>query len=300
MKISLFYEHVTVLDYAYLDHHKGPVGNSLVVDVEFIGKTDEEGILYDFSYAKKKVKEIIDRECDHRLVVPKDLLKKEKKGYASMKFLFGPNDDFVEYMAPSQAYCEIPNSHVSEDNLKTHLEELIIKEMPKNVIGINLKFKREESPDNVAYFHYLHGLRCHYGNCQRLFHGHRSTIKIFINGERAPTLEEALANDLFAGNIKFVYWENVVNKNEIVKITKSKKPVGRVLDVDRIELSYTGSQGEFTGSVPGKIAYIIHEETTVENLALHFKELVASMVDKKDRIEVHAFEGIGKGAIVSL
>ena len=71
MNITLFYKHVTVLDYAYLDDHKGVVGDSLIVNVEFIGHTDEEGVVYDFSLAKNKVKEIIDRDCDHRLVVPK-------------------------------------------------------------------------------------------------------------------------------------------------------------------------------------------------------------------------------------
>ena len=70
MKISLFYKNVTVLDYAFLDDHKGVVGDALKVHVEFIGKTDKECVVYDFSYAKKKVKEIIDRDCDHRLVVP--------------------------------------------------------------------------------------------------------------------------------------------------------------------------------------------------------------------------------------
>ena len=65
MKISLFYKNVTVLDYAYLDDHRGVVGDALKVHVEFIGKTDEEGVVYDFSYAKKKVKEIVQKAKDN-------------------------------------------------------------------------------------------------------------------------------------------------------------------------------------------------------------------------------------------
>ena len=55
MDVSLFYKNATVFDFAYFDEFRGFVGNSLIVNVRFIGERNEEGILYYFSHAKKKV-----------------------------------------------------------------------------------------------------------------------------------------------------------------------------------------------------------------------------------------------------
>lgn len=107
MNITLFYKHVTVLDFAYLDHLKGLVGESLIVNVKFIGKTDDEGILYDFSYAKKKVKEIIDRDCDHRLVIPENLAQ-SNQGISQFEFSFGLEGEIIQYECPDQGLCIIP------------------------------------------------------------------------------------------------------------------------------------------------------------------------------------------------
>ncbi len=299
MKISLFYDHVTVLDYAYLDDHRGPVGNSLIVDVEFIGKTDHEGILYDFSYAKKKVKEIIDRDCDHRLVVPKGLLK-TKGNYSELNYTFGFNNDALNYKAPNQAFCEIPHSYVSYENLKSYLEEVILKEMPKNVLAIKLKFREEVNADNNVYFHYTHGLKDHYGNCQRLIHGHRSTLKVLINGVRSAAAEEDLCFNYFSQNIHFVFWENVVNKDEIMKAMKEKKVVGRLDNVSSVHLKYKGNQGNFEMTIPAFCCYILQVETTVENLAIHFGHLVKSKLNKNDQVQAFGYEGIAKGAISTL
>ena len=153
MKITLFYDHVTVLDYAYLDDHLGAVGNSLIVNVEFVGHTDAEGVVYDFSHAKNKVKEIIDRECDHRLVVPHKLLNKDNPKKVKLDFKFGYDDLELHYEAPSEAFIEIPFGHASEDNLKSHLENLVLAEMPATVDAIKLTFVKENR-ENDLYFHY--------------------------------------------------------------------------------------------------------------------------------------------------
>lgn len=298
MKITLFYDHVTILDYAYLDDHKGPVGNSLVVNVEFIGETDEEGILYDFSHAKKKVKEIIDRDCDHRLVVPKNLVKREGDKI-HLEYTFGVNDEKVEYWGPEEAVCEIPYAHCSYSNIKSHLEELILKEMPETVKAIRLEFVEEKKDHHNGYFHYTHGLKDHYGNCQRLFHGHRNTVLVHVNGQRVPEMEQHLINDLFSGNIHFCFFENIVNKDEICKAVGSKAPQGRYDELPPVHIKYKANQGEFEGIIPGRFVYIMQTESTVENLSMHFSEIIKSMTDEGDQVSVHAFEGIAKGAITS-
>lgn len=303
MKISLFYENVTVLDYAYLDDHHGPVGNSLIVNVELIGQTGDDGVLYDFSNAKSKVKEIIDRDCDHRLVVPRGI-SKTKDGKVYTDYEFGYSRSSLEYTCPEDGICEIPYSHVSYANLSSYLEEIVLKEMPKNVISVKVGLTQEESDDNACYFHYTHGLKDHYGNCQRLFHGHRSTLKVFVNGEREEEIEDSICRDTLSGNIHFAYWENVSNKNELLNSMGLKYddilPEGRLENIPNVVLSYNSSQGSFLATINPSSVYFLNQETTVENLSIHFAELIKSSLDDRDKVSVYAFEGIGKGAIATL
>ncbi|MBL7664552.1 MAG: 6-carboxytetrahydropterin synthase [Bacteriovoracaceae bacterium] len=296
MKVALFYDHVTVLDYAYLDDHQGLVGNSLMVDVEFIGETDDEGVVFDFSYAKKKVKEIIDRECDHRLVIPKNLAKYEA-GLVQFEYKYGYQDLSLKYIAPAEAVCEIPSAYVSEANLQAHLEELVMKEMPNNVSAIKLKLREEKLSTGDQFFNYTHGLKEHYGNCQRLMHGHRSTLEVYTNNERRHDIEKELIQNQFSGNIHFCFWENVENKNEIQKLTGEKNPIGRFKNLPPVYIKYSGNQGLFQGWLPGNSIYFMATETTVENLSIHFCQLVKSVQnDPLCTVKVRAFEGVGKGS----
>ncbi len=298
MKISLFYEHVTVLDYAYLDEHLGVVGNSLIVNVEFIGKTDNEGVIFDFSKAKKKVKEIIDDECDHRLVIPQKLAN-INGNRMTFEYHYGHDDKKISYDSPLEGVCQIPYAHVSQENLKSYLENLVLAQMPETVVAIKLSFKEEVLSDKESFFHYTHGLKQHYGNCQRLLHGHRSTIKVFINDQRDYELEARFSREFFGGNIHFCLWENVKNKEEIQDIVKKSDIEGRYPQIPSVRIGYVGNQGEFSCTLPGDEVYFMQEETTVENLSVHFTKLTKSL-HPNSRVCVYAYEGIAKGAKTTL
>jgi 6-pyruvoyl-tetrahydropterin synthase len=299
MKISLFYKNVTVLDYAYLDDHRGVVGDALKVHVEFIGKTDEEGVVYDFSYAKKKVKEIIDRDCDHRLVVPKDLVEKIDGDRIRFNYSFGLSDMPLEYECPSEGVCELPSFHVNKATMASHLENLILKEMPETVSAIKLTLEDESLDEGKPTFHYTHGLKEHYGNCQRLFHGHKNTVDVFVNGKERRDLEEYLATELFQNSIHFCKWENVQNKEEILPLLKNQSPVGRFSQIPRVEIAYTSGQGNFKGSLPGAEVFLMTEESTVENLSMLFAKIIKEKVGD-ERVMVRAYEGVAKGAISTI
>jgi 6-pyruvoyl-tetrahydropterin synthase len=298
MKITLFYKNVTVLDYAFLNDDLGVVGDSLHVDVEFIGTTDEEGILFDFSHAKKKVKEIIDRDCDHRLVIPSNLAT-YNSSRASFEYSYGLNDKKLSYDTPREGICELPFSVVNLANLRAYLEQIVQREMPENVTGVNLELRSESFSKDDSVFQYTHGLKDHYGNCQRLFHGHKNTVHIDVNGERRTDLEHFLAKDLFKSHIHFCFWENVQNKEAIEKITGSK-PVGIFKDCPAVEISYEANQGHFFGTVAGDEVYFLQEESTVENLSIHFARLIKSKLSEGDNVTVRAYEGIAKGAKTSV
>lgn len=300
MKISLFYKNVTVLDYAYLDDHKGVVGDALKVHVEFIGKTDKEGVVYDFSYAKKKVKEIIDRDCDHRLVVPAGLIEKVSENKVQLNFSYGLNDMPMTYECPEEGICELPFHHVNKESIATHLETLVLKEMPETVSAVRLTLEDEVLPQGKPTFHYTHGLKEHYGNCQRLFHGHKNTVDVFVNGIERTDLEDYLATTLFKGNIHFCKWENVVNKEAIISQTGQSEPQGRFQSIPTVEIAYESKQGHFKGSLAGHEVFFMTEESTVENLSMLFAQLVKEKVGEADTVMVRAYEGVAKGAISTL
>lgn len=300
MKISLFYKNVTVLDYAFLDDHKGVVGDALKVHVEFIGKTDKEGVVYDFSYAKKKVKEIIDRDCDHRLVVPKGLVEEVGKDRYQLNFQYGLNDMPLTYECPKEGICELPSFHVNKETLATYLETIILNEMPETVSAIKITLEDEPMPEGKPTFHYTHGLKEHYGNCQRLFHGHKNTVDVFVNGLERRDLEDYLAYELFKGSIHFCKWENVTNQEEIKKATGVDIPQGRFPKVPEVKIAYEANQGQFSGSLPGNEVYFMTEESTVENLSMLFASLIKEKVGASQSVMVRAYEGVAKGAISCL
>lgn len=308
MKISLFYKNVTVLDYAYLDDHKGVVGDALKVHVEFIGKTDEEGVVYDFSYAKKKVKEIIDRDCDHRLVVPTGLINTIDRDKTVFTYTYGLNDEKIDYQCPRQGICELPFHHVNKVTIASYLEEVILAEMPKTVSAVKITLE-DESFGKVSdqgiekekpTFHYTHGLKEHYGNCQRLFHGHKNTVDVYINGTESWEWENYLASDLFKNNIHFCKWENVLNKEEVFKYSAGQIPKGVVRELPQVEIGYTSAQGEFKAKLPGKEVFFMESESTVENLSMLFANIVKEKVGAGKNVTVRAYEGVAKGAITSL
>jgi len=47
------------------------VGESWIADVVLGGELDEQGMVFDFSHVKRAIKQVIDAQVDHRLVVPK-------------------------------------------------------------------------------------------------------------------------------------------------------------------------------------------------------------------------------------
>jgi len=300
VKISLFYKNVTVLDYAYLDDHKGVVGDALRVHVEFIGKTDEEGVVYDFSHAKKKVKEIIDRDCDHRLVIPSSLMEEANEGNVRLSYTYGLSDMPITYECPRQGICELPFRHVNKQTMAIYLEEQVLKEMPDTVTAIKLTLEDEVFPIGKATFHYTHGLKEHYGNCQRLFHGHKNTVDVLINNQPSSEWESYLAEELFKENIHFCKWENVVNQKDIQALVKRELPTGRFSEIPSVDIAYTSAQGKFSCTLPGNEVFFMEDESTVENLSMLFARLIKEKVGPSKSVTVRAYEGIAKGAITTL
>ena len=279
--IRLFVEHLCIVDFAYLDPERGLIGDSLLVDVEFQGEQDEDGILFDFGVAKKSIKEHIDESIDHKLVVPMKIPRltySKKRGHCELHFHYGA-DYSLSYQAPEEAVCLIEGTLATPETLAEHLAKTVRPRLPENVTSVHFSLTPE--PSATPYYHYSHGLKRHFGNCQRIAHGHRSRIEIYENGIRSPQWES--------------YWTkkwNAVHIGNREDLTSKER-------IDKnMTFSYTSNQGKFTLTLPRDHCYLIDKETTVENIAKHIALSLKEM-EPLSLFQVKAFEGIQKGALAS-
>jgi len=281
---KMFCDNLTVLDCALWDEQRGVIGMSWAVDVEFIGGLTEEGVVFDFSKAKKATKKIIDEWMDHRFLVPDHIVKKPSE-YSNRIQLISEHPS-MEYVCPQQGVYILNN--VNASSIASELEDGILDLLSKEkdcaqLKAIKIKL-REESDQNAHYFHYTHGLKEHYGNCQRLFHGHKSPIEIYVNGERNKDLEKRVSSEY--DDIHLVFHENI-------NVEKSTD--------DYYYIEYESSQGKFEAKLDVYKCIPYPFETTIENIskviACNCAVNIAWEDDKHtlERIEAHAYEGIGKG-----
>lgn len=282
--VHLFVRELTVLDYAYFDPSCGPVGGSLDVDVTFVGDLDEEGVVFDFSHAKKAVKRVIDDLCDHRLVVPKAIVKPTPDGRLEVQAPYGVDSNFV-YRCPEVGLCVLETEVVDLESMRDYLEMEVMKVMPENVDLVQLNF-REEALGSAPQYRYTHGLKQHYGNCQRLLHGHRNRVDVLLDGQGSIANEEKIAQ--MWENIHLAFPENIQSND--IRIGE------RQHHLDVVSIAYASGQGLFELQMPGRDVYVMPAETTVENIARHLRDCVRAWETEASRVEVFAYEGIRKGA----
>ena len=131
-----------------------------------------------------------------------------------------------------------------------------------------------------AYYHYVHGLKKHLGNCQRIAHGHRSRIAILRDGQYDPALSATWAErwrDIYIGTR-----EDLLEETELAGVAC-------------YHFRYQAAQGQFDLTLPKRCCYLIDTESTVENLAQHIADVLKAE-QPAAHFEVQAFEGVDKGA----
>ena len=281
---TLFVDHLTVIDFSYIHPSRGFIGESWIVDMELSGQLDEEGVIFDFAYAKKALKDMFDTTLDHTLAVPTQsgqIALTESGLYTKLQFT-DVEGAVYSYSCPASALCKVDTDCITQRSVQHHLEEAALKMLPNNVEKVVIRLREE--PIDGAYYHYSHGLKKHYGNCQRIVHGHRSRLHILKDNERSAELEH-----IWAKKWEDIYIGTVEDLND-------------VLLEDGIEyylFEYTANQGNYSLKIPKKKCDLISTDSTVEWIAHH----IATEIKKEhptSLIQVKAFEGVDKGAMVSL
>lgn len=279
---SLFVDALSVIDFSYLDPHRGIVGESWIVDIELEGDLNDEGMVFDFGHVKKAIKTAIDNGMDHRFVVPRhlpDLFVEGNDSHTTIHYIQPERNVIIDYTAPHQAYYWLDNDVVTLESALQDVQAQVRSVVPDNVTGIKVTLRAEDHAE--AYYHYSHGLKKHQGDCQRMIHGHRSRIVLHRNGQRQPEMEVELANA----------WQDIylITAEDIsAECTVSGVPC--------YTLSYQAEQGRFELTLPQSHCDILPTDTTVELIAQHLLQTVRQK--SPDFLwQVRAFEGVNKGAI---
>ena len=293
--MQLFVNDLTVIDFSYLCPERGVVGESWIVDITLDGSLNDQSMVLDFGRVKKQIKAIIDNSVDHKLAVPAEhpytcvTRSDDESGYW-VDFL-RPNERSVHLFCPADAFAFIDAEIVNIETVKSYLHAVIKRELPTNVAGLQLTLRPETI--NGFYYHYTHGLKKHDGNCQRIAHGHRSALQIYLDNVRTPRLEKLWADrwqDIYVGSR-----EDVVSVAQM-QLSDAARNALQGSATHHVCYSYHADQGLFELAVPAQENTIIDTDTTVECIS----EYLAQQIKREEangQVKVIAFEGVGKGAI---
>lgn len=277
--MKLFVDNLTNVDFSYLHPQRGLLGESWLVQLVLDGNLNEQGMICDFAIVKKAVKQWFDSCIDHALVVPTgmtNLTTRQVKGETTVTWQYPDGGEFF-CRSPEQAIVLVELDQVTETSLAKWCKERLLELFPEEVQGLEISFVPEAI--SGAFYHYSHGLQQHDGNCQRIAHGHRSRIEIFLDGQRDTGVEQQWAetfHDIYIGT-----------RSHLLSAS-----------ADEHHYCYEAPQGEFEIRLPARHCYLIDTETTVEQIACHLAAQVKLSYPDSD-VMVRAFEGVGKGAIAS-
>lgn len=278
---SLFVDHLTVIDFSYLDPERGIVGESWIVDLQLDGTLNEQGMVFDFGPVKKQIKAAVDAGLDHRFVVPKQMpgLQLTQNGDQVQLYWAKPELGMVlDYRAPAQAFFWLESDRLTPDAARTSILNQLETVVPHNVDAIHINLHTEHH--NEAYYHYSHGLKKHDGDCQRMIHGHRSRIQVFQDHQRAHATERELVKQ----------WQDIylVTREDIVGTQTLE-------GIECFVMRYKSQQGQFEMVWPVARCDILETDSTVELIAQHLVTRLHSK-DPDSHWRVKAYEGVHKGA----
>lgn len=287
----LFVCNLTTIDFSWLDPLRGLVGESLIVDISLTGELDEQSMVMDFSLVKKEIKKYLDASVDHALVFPLRNPRITYTHYAEHAdvMLFSDAGKTVCFVSgPAASFLPIDAASIDTTELTKWLNKKIKYFLPANIVDAAITLRYEDNAGN--YYHYAHGLKKHDGNCQRIAHGHRSIIQIFINSKR-----DAYWEQYWAERWKDSY---LMSENDVVAVSQLSVRAQALYHDKLLASAYTSSQGYFEILLSHEQVEILPGDTTIERIGCFIKQEIGRLDPKSGNVTVHAFEGIGKGARV--
>lgn len=277
----LFVDNLATVDFSFLEARRGLLGETWLADIRLEGPLDEQGMVCDFSDVKKRLKVWLDRELDHRLLIPlraQQLTLKENGDQLDIHWRFGANDEYIHTRCPREAVALVDAEELTRESVADWcLQQLKKASLFPESTHLELAFTTEHI--DSAFYHYSHGLKKHEGNCQRIAHGHRSKIAIWADDIASPALENEWSNR----------WRDVY-------LGTREDLVGDPEDGEYYRFAYEAPQGAFEITLPQRCCYLMETDSTVELIAEHIAQQLKTEYPTS-RIRVQAYEGLNKGAI---
>lgn len=279
----LFVNAITNIDVSILCPRRAIIGQSWIVDFSISAPLDDQGMVWDFSKVKPAIKKALDNKLDHTLLVPsKHHNIKINNSDDCIKIEFTLEDDSYKIIhnSPKHAVTMIESKEITMSVVANEARKIVKDILPDKASSFELDF-REEHIDGFWYC-YSHGLKKHDGACQRIAHGHRSAIKIWVNGKRSSEWERWWARQ----------WQDVYLANR-------EDMIGGGIENGKavIEFKYQASEGEYNLQLPESCCYLLDSDTTIEHISEHIASETKAMIGQNSHVRVQAFEGINKGSI---
>jgi len=278
--MHLFVDNLTNVDFSYLDADRGVVGETWLASIVLEGALDEQGMVCDFGIVKKTIRQWLDTYVDHCLVVAaQSSAANIIRDQQSIDITWQYQQKQLHCLSPNEAICLIDATYITPESVASWCIKQLRELLPDTIDRIALTF----TPENIKHhsYHYTHGLKKHLGNCQRIAHGHRSTIEIYRDDKRDTSLEAAWCKQ----------WQDIYIGTRSDFIGTVQKD-----GVDYDHFAYDAEQGHFEITLPTADCYMIDTDSTVELIASHIANTLKQQ-HPNHHFKVKAFEGIGKGAI---
>jgi 6-pyruvoyl-tetrahydropterin synthase len=277
--MHLFVDNLINVDFSYLHHQRGLVGETWLAHAALDGALDEQGMVCDFGIVKKTLRQWLDDQLDHRLLVPTEspyLHLQQQADQVTLEWRLA-DDEIIKVSGPIQAFALVETEEITAESTAAWSMAQLASAFPTSVEQLTLRFTCEEITD--PHYHYSHGLKKHAGNCQRIAHGHRSRIQIFVDGDRSADWEKKWAKrwrDIYLGTR-----EDLLEKQH-----------------GHLSFAYHAQQGQFSLQIPERCCELVDCDTTVEQLAQYIAGQIARELPGH-KVQVRAYEGLGKGAVAS-
>ena len=292
---TLFVRDVGKIDSALFDPSLGIVGHSWYVDVWLTGSLDSNGFVFDFSPLKNLIKQTLASTLDHALILPvgsqmvqysefengeRWTLKSRARGEAK--------DARWDYASPKGSVFPVHTVALKNTSIEQEFSRILRHRLPSTVSQLSVKLREEQISPTEASFRYTHGITGHNGLCQRLFHGHRSRMEIYIGEERRPDLEHFVVREILGNTVHIATLNQIKSgTGEIGQRGKNDEP---------ITLGYSGSLGNFEATLPSNRVFFVEGETSIESIAREIARVIKREERPNERIRTVCYEGIDKGA----
>jgi 6-pyruvoyl-tetrahydropterin synthase len=294
---TIFLNDVTRIDCAIFDPSKGILGQTWRIDVALTGQMGANGFVFDFSQLKKLARQVLKSSVDHSLVIPINSqavqYKTAERGECWMmrsKSLKSNELAEWEYKSPPGAVFGARSVAVSRQVVEQEVARTLRHRLPAEITQVVVALREEDVDPTEATFRYTHGISGHEGMCQRLMHGHRCRLQVYVGDERRPDLEHYVARDVLGANVHMATPSQLRGGALPAVGTRGKTAAP-------VTLGYEAPQGYFEATLPANRIFVVEQETSVECIARELARLVKREESTAEKVRVVCYEGIDKGAI---